>query len=561
MFKRNDGVYEPDPIALHNHTNFTPVHIPCGPVRANGAFYSYQARTTDAPGTGFCSHDSYDAEPLTEHIFSPTLGPRAIGIIFSNSINLESNSRSIGVVVPHVSANTMANEYNAVIKRQLLSTLESKDWDQQFEMICQNFHNIYPGWSYVPMTFDAWNYRVGAFTTHRQKQQLQALWSLIQTPLQTKDKYRKAFIKIEVLRMMTPAQVRLISAAQDSFNAFFGPPLYAFSKALNKSWNPNHWILYTSGRNAHDISDWIFGQCARIGTTFEDCIKILADEKRQDSHVSAQALAWEHKCLEYFGIPQEVVIELKECIIVIGFTNKGIMYFRIGSRNTGDPHTSSGNSHMNAVKILDALLGKLPDVDLSNPPFAICIQGDDSLVLLDPQYEGVFTPEYFIQHSKELGFWVKFCNITNNIVDLDYCSRYFWPTHSHPLGYVLGPKIGKVLNKIGWSRKPVDNILQHNLSIALSLYNDVQHIPFLKEWCSHLMFLAGGELPIDLPYDHSIHARESCDMNDRTWDHLYERYKLTAMDLDQFCEQLHSTTSLPFCINFDVDALCEVDYA
>lgn len=352
---------------------------------------------------------------------------------------------------------------------------------------------------------------------------------------------------------MKQYQVRCISGASDRFNAFFGPPILGFSKALSQSWNSQHWMLYTSGVGSVEFSDWCLNQCSRLGVDFENCVKVLSDESRQDAHVSHLALEWEADFLLWCGVPSNVVEELKECHSVKGFSRWSLMYSRKGGRNTGDPHTSSSNSAMNGLKACYTLCKLIPNVDLSNPPFAISIQGDDSFILLADGVDQYLTKENIVSISAELGFKVKFVTITRDIVKLDYCSRYFWPTDGHELGYILGPKIGKVLNKIGFSRIFEPDLLTRNRGIALGMLCDVNHIPFLKQWCEHLLSLSIGGEDIEEAVRYGLHSDRTYEYNSKTWDHLFQRYGLTQNDLSTFEHSLEQADSLPYYVGFPVD--------
>jgi len=387
--------------------------------------------------------------------------------------------------------------------------------------------------------------------------------SLHQSPLSYKDLFRKAFIKREIMSKSEPYDVRLISGATDRFNAFFGPPLLGFSKGLSESWNKNHWIFYTSGTNAEDLSDWVLSSCDRLNLDFSNCLKMTADESRQDAHVSSQALAWEYEMLVFFGVDELVIDELRSTVNVVGFTRFGQRYKREGSRNTGDPITSSANSHMNAVKFVIVMIILLPPFDLSNPPFALAVQGDDLLSLHTDETEQYLDPEAIKFINSRLGFKVKFIRLTRNVVDVDYCSRYFWPTDTHPLGYVPAPKIAKVLAKNGFSKNPVKDYYSHNRGIALGLLSDVAHVPFLREWISRLVEITEGydSTPQYNPY--KMHCRSPHVSNSLTWDHLFERYNLTQNDLSNFVSNLKEVDTLPYKINFpgDFKQMLETDLA
>lgn len=208
---------------------------------------------------------------------------------------------------------------------------------------------------------------------------------------------------------------------------------------------------------------------------------------------------------------------------------------------------------MNALKTVYTLYKLLPTFDFKNPPFACAIQGDDSLVLLKPEFLKYVTANEITKISADLGFHVKFVKITTKVVEVDYCSRYFWPTYDHPLGYIPGPKIGKVLNKIGYSKTPVTNLECHARGVALGLYNDVHHIPFLKEWCDRVLELTEKVRADIITNAHSIHSDRCFEANDFTWQHLYVRYGLTFEDLSTFKQNLLAAVALPCYVEFPID--------
>jgi len=305
----------------------------------------------------------------------------------------------------------------------------------------------------------------------------------------------------------------------------------------------------------------VLNQCSRLGVDFDTCTKVLSDESRQDAHVSHLALEWEIDFLLWAGVSPHIVNELRECKDVKAFSRFNLMYSRLGGRNTGDPHTSSGNSLMNGMKACYTLYKLIPNVDLSNPPFAISIQGDDSLILLGDGISDYLSKDKIVAISALLGFKVKFVTITTSVVDLDYCSRYFWPTDGHPLGYILAPKIGKVLNKIGFSRTHETDLNLRNRGIALGMLNDVNHVPFLREWCHRLLEITTRALKTEDKVRYGFHSDTPYEYNDLTWDHLFERYGLTQNDLSTFVSNLQEADSLPYYVEFPVklSSLLEVD--
>lgn len=355
---------------------------------------------------------------------------------------------------------------------------------------------------------------------------------------------------------------RNIIQFSDRNNVQHGPPLYAIGKTLALDcWNKHHWIFYTSGAHAEDISDWIHNQCIRLNLDFKTCYKVISDQKRQDGHVSVEALMFELKLYVLLGLPPEICVTLENETYTVGFTKSGIFFCRPGGRNTGAPNTSEGNSKMNAIMNLVMLHQQNPITNWNDPPIAIMVQGDDIFIIGLEDYLENISATKSIDLAAEMGFLVKFYDITRNLDDTDYCSRYFWPTYDHPLGYVLGPKIGKVLNKIGYSRTPTDCPYARNRGIALSLYKDLQHVPFLRKWVNHILLITEGYEAEELPYTHSIHSRSVSKPNAETWEFLYNRFGLTELDEDFFEIQLKQVDTLPYHIEIEwLNRVLDLDY-
>jgi len=493
------------------------------------------------PNNGFIS-----ADPIPG---SPPLKPR----VFVHGITIAKHHP----VNPQASG---INEYVALSNRQLCSVLRSQSWVQHYELIRGDFDGFFPRWSLEEVSFEQWNNRP-SFTATRKRNHQIAYDTLLHEPINKNDHFASTFIKTEILRSCEDP--RNIVQKSDRFNAAFGPALYAFSKALARSWNKDHWIFYTSGAHAEDISDWIYGQCQRLSIDFDTCYKIVSDQKRQDGHVTRPALEWEILMFEMLGLDYEIIEGLKSQYVTIGFSSDGIFFMVEGTRQTGMPHTSSGNSMMNAVMNIIMLIQQLPPIaSWYNPPFAIMVQGDDIFILCVEAIVPFIDSDRSIQIAASMGFLVKFYDTSTQLHELDYCSRYFWPTDSHLLGYVLGPKIGKVLNKIGYSRTATKCQYARNRGIVLSMYKDVQHIPFLREWSHRLLQLTEGVTPEELPYTHSIHSRKASELCSRSLSFLYRKYGLTDMDLYIWQQELSKVTSLPYHIEVDwVDEVLDIDYA
>jgi hypothetical protein len=199
-----------------------------------------------------------------------------------------------------------------------------------------------------------------------------------------------------------------------------------------------------------------------------------------------------------------------------------------------------------------------------NPPFSILVQGDDIMLLLAAlEFHDSEFKAFMIEYSRLKGFKIKFAITTRKLSKIEYCSRAFWPvSHSeHRLGYLLGPLPGKVLTKLPYASLPVDNQYMRNRMIALGMENAVNHVPFLREYITHLKRIctdAANSKKFKHKYKHYAKKKHNYCM--RTWSFLYDRYGLTKMDVDYFNEQLKTVNHLPYSLPIlFVERLFEID--
>jgi hypothetical protein len=301
-----------------------------------------------------------------------------------------------------------------------------------------------------------------------------------------------------------------------------------------------------------------------LGIEFESCTKILSDQSRQDAHVHHTALEFELRVLDRVGLPIHVISALRKQIKTRGLSRRGILYSRLGGRNTGDPHTSSGNSLMNALITMLALTRMCPNIDWNDPSVAIAIQGDDSFIICATEWaEQYWNEEMWYNTWLYYGFKVKFVEVTQDLTRCDYCSKLFWPTDDHVLGYLLGPKPGKTLSKLGWSTRPHTNVYKHNRCVALGLKPAVGHVPFLREYVNRVLAITDRPDCQDAKPDlrkYKVETTKPVKYCERTWEFLDRKYDLSHSDLQEFVEVLNTIEELPFHhFSYSVEKMMRVD--
>jgi hypothetical protein len=241
---------------------------------------------------------------------------------------------------------------------------------------------------------------------------------------------------------------------------------------------------------------------------------------------------------------------------------------RDDSRKTGDPQTSVMNSIINALVTIFVILKILEEqgfeYDLFDLPFYLVVQGDDILVgtytiiekWLSAPAEGHIN--LYVKYWTEFGFKLKFYTASCNLEDLDYCSRYFYPTSN---GYVLAPKPGKVLYKSGWAKnKPIHSLVQLRGN-ALGLLADSSVVPFLRKYVECILNATSNIEADVISNPWSIHNSKRSSPTAETWDFFYQKYGLTEADELDFSRMLSQIKSFPWHVeNTYVQTMAKVDH-
>jgi hypothetical protein len=72
------------------------------------------------------------------------------------------------------------------------------------------------------------------------------------------------------------------------------------------------------------------------------------------------------------------------------------------------------------------------------------------------------------------------CDWSENLWDAEFCSALFWPCND---GYVLGPKIGRLMPKMGFSLKMLTPTQVNGVFVGYK-YN-ANHVPLLNDFIAH----------------------------------------------------------------------------
>jgi hypothetical protein len=374
----------------------------------------------------------------------------------------------IQVVVPNPSKE---NERRALLNRALVATpLEDPTlWSKVHE----NARRLSKNFDYVDGEYDdlflSWNAK---FPAARQKKHLEAYSKVLKDGLQRQDLIMKMFIKREVTlktgEEFEDFDPRAIQGCTDEMNVAYGPFIWAASKVLCREWSLDNRICYTSGLTAEQIGSW-----RAQYDDVPDVTIIELDESRYDAHQGrgmhgCAAILKKATGIRHYPLP----LEVEQASYEKHGKSKYFSYTVPGTMTSGKADTSFSNSFGNGVK-LDTLLQSF---GLKTDQYRMLVNGDDSLVVIDHSMGAAreaALKEHLVEQNRLLGFTTK-CKVLHEWSDAEYCSGLFWPVKN---GYVLGPKIGKRLPKLGFGVKALNNA--EILSMIKGMETDLRHLPVL----------------------------------------------------------------------------------
>jgi hypothetical protein len=214
-----------------------------------------------------------------------------------------------------------------------------------------------------------------------------------------------------------------------------------------------------------------------------------------------------------------------------GRFSDGTKYSIPYTMQSGWPDTSCGDTLANAAM-------KFYIHGINRKWFSI-ICGDDSVtVTTNKEIERIGGLEKIIEQYAEMGMEVE-ATLTRNPLDVGFCSGRFLPTFGT---YVLVPKIGKLLSKLGWDS--VDRSPKHQKEwlrgIAETLLNFGQLDPLALTLGMRIRRLVGeGKVIREEAWEYKVNIKEQHSID---WSSYYEymehHYHLSTGDIGVMCAQL-----------------------
>jgi len=212
---------------------------------------------------------------------------------------------------------------------------------------------------------------------------------------------------------------------------------------IAKAFDPQGRMVYASGTTTIDMGRWRT-RLEREGFAFS---ARAIDFHRWDSTIGPKPLKAEFRAYAKLGCPQGILDLFERTIATRGTTSFGLKYELEGGRHSGDPNTSVGNSLLNGalhMYVLDAMVGPAN--------YRAAVLGDDVIVFLNELGDRRWNDEVYVKKMEDAGLNPAVEDA--NVETVSFCSQYFVPCNvNNRPGYVLGPKLGRGLFRVGYHTK------------------------------------------------------------------------------------------------------------
>lgn len=231
-----------------------------------------------------------------------------------------------------------------------------------------------------------------------------------------------------------------------------GPYLRKLAKHVRKGLRPKAWLpsdirsgrqyVYTCGMSAQQVGEAFARGISLIGGMCEpgeQVVFVEDDESRFDLHLTEGPFSFLDAVYARL-LPRKLGRWLRRGVSR-GRSNLGTRYSIPFTMQSGWPDTSVGDTLVN-VALKFAAHGR-------GGKWLTIICGDDSVTITTDKelasrggLRGL--KAVYEQHGMEVKM-----ELRQNALDVEFCSGRFWPTRE---GFVLMPKTGKLLAKLGWDQ-------------------------------------------------------------------------------------------------------------
>jgi hypothetical protein len=358
---------------------------------------------------------------------------------------------------------------------------------------------------------------------------------------------------------------RMIQGGSPHHNAATGPWFTAFSKYLAKRWavgNPCG-PVYATGTSAEAMGEMF----SKFIDTLNLPYALEGDFSMFDTTVHKLLLMLELKIAERLGAPRHVLEVLRLGLRTKGFAKYGFSYFVEGTRRSGDPQTSVGNTMLQVCAIL-FLICKHHNCSIECAMDAVLYLalGDDSNILGERGFlQGINLKAGLLK----LGFRYKpKVHLDDRVrVDSTFCSSVFIPVKRVSDGQVVTIMCGlpgKVIAKYGWyaNVSPQLDPLSYVHGDALSREHLYRGVPFLRHLVRRNLALSSHVEAKGVDMRHKITTKEVYEACDETFEFFEKRYGITRSDEATYGTWVDQVRELPAIVNFPpIERMMQIDGA
>jgi len=369
---------------------------------------------------------------------------------------------------------------------------------------------------------------------------------------------------------------RNISMPDPYWAKVIGPYMYTIQTAMKDNMGIESNVAYAGGMTGEMVGQWMEKQLLR----FDEPLFLMDDFSGYDQTFGEHFIDCELLLYKRFGLPKGITDMIQKQKVTFGKTRKGCAFTCPGTRKSGDPNTTVGNSLINMLTHLWVL--SAGNFDFGK--FSMLVMGDDNVIILETarfQHPKI-TKEMFLKEVERipqtlagLGLKSKMQH-THDLAKIEFCSALFYPAIvDGKETIVLGPKPGRFLDKVGHTIsttvKNVEDAREHMRDLTICFKN-AQHLPLIDTYFRRIQ-----DLTLDLQKDDALRDKviekyeykiqvavnKTCTKSKTRSHHFFmTRY---GLDLDQcekqFEEALHNVKEIPAVINYPTffDKLRSVD--
>jgi hypothetical protein len=348
-----------------------------------------------------------------------------------------------------------------------------------------NMHTIFPihNGRYMPLSDKAFLER---YTGARRTVYTKAMEAL-QHMAHNKDTLKrlarvKMFVKREASCKVMPNEIdpkrgdhdpRAIQAASPEYNCLTGPIIQGFYKYISDTWctaNDSP-IIYSSGLTAEGVGSWFDWAVDQVLNIASSVSFIMSDYSRYDMTVDPWMLDLQYEIVIHcMNLSPWQVSILRSMRDPTGTSSGGFYYKVKGERRSGLCDTSVGNSVLTGLFQLFSFCHVRGISNLSDVPFRVIVNGDDSLLVMDKNSVPDFISE---KTQSKLGLITKVEVVEQEAAE--FCSAFFCPTSN---GTVLTKKFGRNLARTFYSEQDYGVVKSRSYvhQISQAMLRDYWHV-------------------------------------------------------------------------------------